>query len=347
MPSVSSGHIDAALPGLAMGHIAINELEALQVLLPYMVKKQSDDIWDFDTSAAYTVAPPTGKNALEIGPGDEYEQLEYKVSSADAYRCRRYGCRVPILDREAANWDDPALMRAFKTAKVMNTVLSEANRRGLALLGDTSTTFSSYTATPAAQWDADGSDPMDDAITATESMKSNGALVPSMHDVVLLIGEDAWLRCRNNESIIGRGKYSRDMMNCTTDDWVKYLSAAGVSKVIVSRSRYNTSKDAQTPSLSLMYSDMAGFYAVPKGAGAGPADMWPPGFGPQLGRTFIWSDPNNEGGYGQRSQEGWGFGFKRYRKDEIDAWMIQGGHDVDEVVLMAECGYVFTNLTSA
>lgn len=347
MPSVSSGHIDAALPGLAMGHIAINELEALQVLLPYMVKKQSNDIWDFDTSAAYTVAAPTGKTALEIGPGDEYPELEYKVATTDAYRCRRYGCRIPILDREAANWDDPALHRAFKTAKVANTVLSEANRRGLALLGDTTTTFSSYTATPAAQWDADGSNPMSDAITATESMKSNGAYVPSMHDIVLLIGEDAWLRCYMNESITGRKKYTADALTQTTEDWAKYLSPAGVSKVIISRSRYNTSVQGQTPSLGLMFSDMAGFYAVPKGAGAGPADQWPPGFGPQLGRTFLWSDPNDEGGYGARSQEGWGFGFKRYRKNEIDGWMVQGGHDVDEVVLMAECGYVFTNLTSA
>jgi len=314
---------------MSLAKAPISEYIGLQILKPMNVLKVSDKLFTYGDDTFFTTAGASGQRLYQHAPGADYAKVEYDVTSTTTYYCEDYGLEIPVPLRVIKNADKPLQPLSTAGAIVSGHLLNAQEQRYATLLQDSATTFASYTGTPAAQWDSSAPIPFDDRNTAVESMMSNGSYNPMVHDLVCVMGVQGWHRAQRNADLIDSVKGTRDASVIIEADFQKYLQ---VDKLLIGRGTYNTAKKGQALSLSYIWDgDKVSFFAVPKGQ---PGDAMA-----NLGATFVWTAEN--GGTMPT-----GMAMDRFLLQKQKRYDVVGNHCVDEIVLMASCGYVFTNVFS-
>jgi len=329
MPTPYQVHVDAPLTQYTLAKRPITAYIGHQILKPASVEKESGKIFTYGDDTFFTTAGASGQRLYQHAPGADYAKVNYDVTSTSTYFCEDYGLEIPVTFREIANADKPINPLSNGGAIIMGHLANAQEQRYATLLLDSTTTFSSYTGTPAAQWDAALAVPFDDRCTAVESMMENGSYDPMIHDLVCEIGIQGWHLAQRNGDLIDSISGVRDASIITEEDFRKYLQ---VDKLFIGRGTYNTAKKGQSISLGYIWDgDKVGFYAVPKGNPGEAMSV--------LGATNVWTKEN--GGSGPL-----GFAFDRFKLMKQKRYDVVGNHCVDELITMASCGYVFTNVFS-
>ena len=334
MPAPHRVRVDLPLAGIASAAMPVEDYVGLQILKPRLTGAQSGKLWAYSDDTFFRAAVATGRTDGLVAPGSAYERIEFDVSASDMYFCDKFGLEAVVTDEEAAEAKAQGRpisdMRAFKAQLILGYLLNMMEQRIAGLLFDTSTTFSSYTGTPAAQWDTDTADPYDDRITAYESIKGAGKWNPAKCDFVLLMGDVVWQRVRRNPALLDAIKSTQmaTSKRITPELFAQYMD---VDKVLIGGGTYNSSKDDGSITVANIWGDYAGFYMVPRNVQNH--------VGPLLGMSLLWDANGGALPYGYTTE--------RYDERNADGEVVKGRHYHDPVVSDASCGYVFSNVTSA
>ena len=329
MPTPYQVHVDAPLTSMSLAKAPITDYIGLRILKPMSVVKESDKLFTYGDDTFFTTAGASGQRLYQHAPGADYAKVEYDITSTQTYFCEDYGLEIPVPIKVIKNADKPLQPLSTAGAIVAGHLLNAQEQRFSTLLQDSTTTFSSYTSTPAAQWDAAAPIPFDDRNTAVQSMMENGSYNPVVHDLICVMGIKGWHLAQRNADLIDSIKGTRDASVITEEDFRKYLQ---VNQLLIGRGTYNTAKKGQSISLDYIWDgDKVSFFAVPKGS---PGDAMA-----TLGATFTWTAEN--GGAMPT-----GMAMDRFLLKKQKRYDVVANHCVDEIVLMASCGFIFTNVFS-
>ena len=327
MPASNRLHIDRALQGIAIATVPVQKFIGTQILKTLPVMNATDKYWIYTDGWNWDKAVQTGEVLYARANRSDYDRIDWDVSTS-TYATVEYGLEQAVDDAEQANADSP-LDPLGSAASILRLKLMIAMERRIAALAfDTSSTFSSYTATPAAKWDLDTADPYTDMITARQSMQGAGTWDPVSNDHVLAIGQQVWDKVQKNPFVLDRIKYTSGALNVTEDTFARYMQ---VDKVLVGGATYNSAKEGATMSPAYVWGKYAGFYQVPKGR---------PGIGtPCVGFCPLWTKGNG-------GEAGTGMAVVRYRDETKNSWVVRVNHHTDEKVTQAASGYVFSAVVS-
>ena len=146
-------------------------------------------------------------------------------------------------------------LRRAKTARLMKYT-AIVRERVLAALVFNTTTFSGYTAAAGTQWDAAGSNPVDDAMIAQDSILTNtGARMNT-----LILGYETYKGLRTNRSIAELWSRTGSTGGIIPDDALAAIM--DVDRIVVGAASSNTAAEGLTESLSFIWGKFALFCRI-------------------------------------------------------------------------------------
>ena len=326
MPNKAGVHTDRPLTSFAVAQQPITNYPLATILKPLQVQNSSDTFYVYGAEWQFGNEEATGRTRFARAPRAKYEGFEYNVTTA-TYSCVEYGLQVMVDDSEQANADRPLDPLQDGALSVRTQLMSAYHARLAALLTDSASTFSSYTSGAATAWSShDTAVPLDDSVTAQESLRDNGTFNPAVNEVVCAMGKPEWYDLIQNADLIDRVKYTGGGGAAVTmEAAAQYLQ---VDRVVVVDQTMNTSKDGQTFAAKEAWTaNVIGFYSVPKSRPALKA--------PGLGFTAIWSRGNS-------GDAATGMKMLRYRDESRNLTIVRGNHHTDEKVSQAAAGYIIT-----
>jgi hypothetical protein len=287
----------------------------------------------FETDLA---SSPFGKITLESllqspetkrAPGAGYGRGDWAFTT-DTYATVEHGWEEPIDDNEAKMYANYFDLETVSAARALDIVLRSHEKR-VADAVFNATTFASYTAAVTNEWDANHKTdavPLSNVNTARNAIWSATGLWAN----ALIINKKVMNNLRALDQITdaiassGAGSSIR-ARDITADQLARCFD---LDYVLVAGSAKNTANEAQTRSLSPIWSDE---YAMVARLCTGP-DLREPG----LGRTFHWgADGSQIGGT-----------VETYRDETVRSDIVRVRNQTDEKLLYVAAAYLLSNITT-
>jgi len=278
----------------------------------------------FKRSAASLLKRPDGKRAS----GTNYKRDATDLTQ-DTYECEEYGLEAVIDDKERARFRDFFALETMRAQDKAKELMRGHESRVAALLFN-ETTFPASGTTGVNltnEWDdTTNATPITDLATGKQAIVNKCGEVPNT--LVLPNLAIFWALCMNNQVRESLGfKYSPKNTGEAVIGADALAMALGVEKILVPRGRYVTNPDsAATASFSDLWNAEYAFLCVTDDS-ADPTRVC-------IGKTFAW---DADGGL---------FTSESYRDDGVRGDVIRVRQNVDEKVLLTECGYLFKNVTT-
>jgi hypothetical protein len=301
---------------------AQDQFIGLSILPPVPVQVETDRF--FKRSAASLLKRPDGKRAS----GATYKRDATDLTQ-DTYECEEYGLEAVIDDKERNRFRDFFSLETMRAEDKARELLRGHESRVAALVFNTGTFPLSGTtgASLSNEWDdAVNATPITDLATGKQAIVNKCGEVPNT--LVLPNLAIFWALCMNAQVRESLGfKYSPKNTGEAVIGADALAMALGVQKILVPRGRYVTNPDSSaTASLSDLWNAEYAFLCV--------TDDSPDPTRVCIGKTFAW---DVDGGL---------FTSESYRDDTVRGDVIRVRQNVDEKMLLTECGYLFGNVST-
>jgi len=253
-------------------------------------------------------------------PGSGYSRGKFTFTE-DFYATRENGAEEPVDDNEAEMYREYFDMEVVAALRARSAVLSNAERRVISALLNTS--VFTNTAAAAVKWDVPATaKPITDVETRVLAIYAASGIWPD----TIAMSRKTFRLLRNCDQVIDRiASSGAGSPTKATDITESMLSAVfDLPKIIVAGSTQNTANAGQAAALSQNWDQTKVFI----GKTASGNDFREP----CVGRTFHWS--------GDRSQIAGT--VESYRDETVRADIIRVRHQVHEKVLYPEAGAVIT-----
>jgi len=185
---------------------------------------------------------------MVLGPGmDRPNVIRTSITEVDGWNLneRAQGVLVNKTSQKFAMGNGNDLRRAH-TARLMKYV-SIVRERVLANLVFNATTFAGFTASVGTQWDAAGSDPVADALTAQDSVLTNAGVKPN----TAIMGYEVYKALRTNDRILELWSRTSSSGGIVPDDAL--AAALDVDRIIVGAASSNTAAEGLAESKSFIW----------------------------------------------------------------------------------------------
>lgn len=258
--------------------------------------------------------------------GAGYGRGDWKFETG-TYATEEHGAEEKIDDREKAMYADFFDAEVIASQRAMSAVMINAEVRVAAAVYNTGTwTGGNFTLAITNEWDdLANATPADDILFGKKKIFDNSGLMAN----ALIVNWKQYQNLINCDDIINRSKYQGFMDVRPGTMGVQALALAlGLDRVIVAGGIRNTAKEGQAATLSQVWSDE---YAMLCRI-ATSNDFREPA----IGRTFHWAGDGS-------SVDG---KVETYREEQTRSQIVRVRHEVDEVVLYKEAGFLFSNVTT-
>lgn len=260
-------------------------------------------------------------------PGSGYNRGKFTFTTS-TYACEEHGAEEPVDDREAQMYAEYFDAEVISTARAYNAVLRAHEERVAAAVFNTTTwTGAAYFNNITNEWDdAAAATPIVDVENAVQKIYDNSGLWAN----ALIINYKVFRNLRNSDEVIeriqsaGAGDPTKP-----SDVTVQMLAQVfDLPYVLVAGGSKNGAKEGQAVDPEQIWSSE---YAMVCKIATG-ADFREP----CIGRTFHWSaDGSAVGGT-----------VESYREEQTRSDIIRVRHDVDEIVLYKDAGFLLGNITT-
>jgi len=257
------------------------------------------------------------KVTADRAPGSNYNQVQHEVTS-DTFDAQEYGLEEPVDDGEAlvlGRYFDAEIAAA---AFAQYYVMLKQEQRINSLLFDTATTFASYTSAVTTPWStAATATPVADVEYAKEQIRRQiGGKMMNGTRFVGLLNSTTMRNLRNTSDIKDRVKYTQGGLRNQLSNQ-EIADALGIDELHDSAVQYNGSDIWSTSKFGLyLVSDNP---AIRRAA--------------HVGRSFQWTQDCPDNAL-----------VESYRDDSRRSEIVRVRQHVDEKILSARCGYVYTNI---
>ncbi|MDD5657871.1 MAG: hypothetical protein PHF00_11535 [Elusimicrobia bacterium] len=263
-------------------------------------------------------------------PGGGYARSEWTFTSA-SYACEEHGAEEPVDDREARMYADYFDAELVSAARALDVVLRNQEKRVADLLFDAATyTGASLTLAVTNEWDSNHKTdavPLNDVEYAVQKVWDNTGLWPN----AIVFNRKVFRALRNLDQIKDRiaaagAGYPTRAADITVEQLAQCFD---LPFVLVAGSAKNSANEGQDASIAQIWSDEYAWI----GRIATSRDFREP----CVGRVFHWTEDGSQVGGAVES----------YRDEPVRSDIVRVRHDVDEVVLYTECGFLLSNITTA
>lgn len=321
-PTINQVHTDRPLTDLSIAYLQNGTFVAPTMFPVVPVRNMSDKyyIWtkaDFLRSQAQKRA--SGAAAARIGVN----------LSTSTYTCERDAAAYPIPDPDRANADAGVDLERTAVEVIMRNIMMAVEVDFASTFFTTGVWTGSSTATditPGTLWDVTSSTPIEDIRAQILAIEENTGYKPN----VLLFGAQAWSEgIVDHPDVIDRLKGGATSANPAVVNEATIAGILGLERIVVARATRNTAAEgvAGTYDFILGQNDALLCYAAPS-----------PGLRvPSAGYTFRWNVPGGANGIEA---------IKRYRDEENESDIIEGGLWYDHVATCADLGAFFSNVVS-
>lgn len=259
-------------------------------------------------------------------PGSGYSRGNWKFETS-TYATEEHGAEEPIDDREKKMYANYFDAEVIATQRAMSAVMVNAETRVNAAVYNTTTwTGAALTLAITNEWDDfANATPNDDILFGKKKIFDNSGLMAN----AMLVNWKTYQNLLNVDDVVNRIKYQGFMDARPGAINAQALALAlGVDKIIIAGGLKNGAKEGQAASLSQIWSDE---YAMLCRV-ATSNDFREP----CIGRTFHWdADGSQVDGT-----------VETYRDETVRGDVVRVRHDVDEVTLYPEAGFLFSNVTT-
>lgn len=260
-------------------------------------------------------------------PGAGYARGNFNFTTA-TYACEEHGAEEPVDDRQSKMYREYFDYELVATKRAFSSVLRNAEQRVAdALFNATTWSGGSFTLGITDEWDdITNAIPITNVDTAVKKIYDNSGLWAN----ALIINQKVFRNLRRCNQVIDAiesgGAGDRSKQSDITADMLAQVF--GLDYVIVAGASRNGAKEGQTATPSQIWSDE---YAMICRI-ATSNDMAEP----CIGRIFHWAeDGSSVGGT-----------VETYRDEIVRGNVVRVRHDVDEVVLYKEAGFLLSNITT-
>jgi len=292
-----------------------------RVLPPFEVAKASG------TFPKITLESLLQNQETKRSPRTGYNRGDWTFTT-DTYATEEHGWEEPVDARESTMYAEFFDFEQICAARAYDVVLRSAEKRiADAIFNATTWTGAALTTGITHEWDdATNAVPITDVNAAAKKVWDGTGLWPN----ALIINRFVFRNLRNcaqiKDAIASAGAgYPTRAQDVTT---AQLAAVFDLDHILVSGSAQNTANEAQTRSLSPMWSDE--YAMVCRLAVSG--DMREP----CVGRTFHWGEDGSQIGGAVES----------YSEAKVRAEVIRVRHEVDEKVLYTGCGHLLSNVTT-
>ena len=258
-------------------------------------------------------------------PGGGYARGNWQFTTA-TYACEEHGAEEPIDDRETKMYANYFSAEQIATARAYDAVLRNAEIRMAAAIFN-ATTWTSFTSAVTDEWDdIAAAVPITDVDTAVKAVWTQSGMWPN----ALIITNHVFKNLRRCAQIIDAlesGGAGRASWQGAINE-AQLASVFDLDYVIVAGSTKNTAKEGQSVTFDKVWDDE---YAMVcrVATTSDPKE-------PCIARTFHWADDGSQIGGTVES----------YREESKRSDIVRVRHDVDEIVMYTEMGYLLSNITS-
>jgi len=322
-PAASSVHVNAPLTNILVSYFnRPGTLVSLQAFPMVPVRHMTDKYFVFDKAGLLR------SHAQKRAPGAAAAVSGVDVSTA-TYTCLREALAVRINDPQRANADDPLDLerQAVEFIGAQIALAVEADFASTVFTTSTwtgSSTASDLTASPT--WDDSASTPIEDVRLQSDSILEKNGVAPN----TLVLGASTFRRLIDHPDIIDRVKYGQVPGAPAMASEQILAALLGLDRVLVARATKNTALEGVAGSYDFVLSQLKALlmYVAPS-----PAIM-----APSAGYTMAWNDGDRTNGVE---------GVKRYRDEEYESDVIEGGFWFDHEVVAGSLGAFWTSAVAS
>ena len=255
-----------------------------------------------------------------------YSRQDWEFGTS-TYATKEYGAEEKVDDRDKNLYGAYFVAEQLAASRARDAVLRNYELRMAAAIYNTTTwTGAALTAgVGGGAWSTFASStPIADIAAAKKKVYDNIGLVPN----TVILNYHVYLNLQQNADLISRIKYSGLQDPNTDKITVSAIAQAfGVEEVVIAGAQYNSANEGQAASLSPAWSDTYAMVAYV----AKSDDIQEP----CIARTFHWGgDGSTVGGT-----------MESYRDETVRADIIRCRQDVQELVLVPQCGFLISGVT--
>lgn len=254
-----------------------------------------------------------------------YSRQKFEFTN-DNFQTVEYGAEDPVDDRDAALYASFFAAEQLAGDRSRDVVLRAYEQRvANAVFNTTTWTGGSLTSAVSTPWSTVATaTPISDVTTGKKKVWDN---IGQQANTVIM-NYHVYLNLQQNADLISRIKYS-GLQDPNTQNITRaaMAQAFGVDQVLVAGGQYNTANEGQVASLSPLWSDSYCMICYV----AQTNDIQEPA----IGRTFHWGgDGSNISG-----------AMETYRDETVRANIMRCRQEVQEKILLKECGFLLSNIT--
>ena len=254
-------------------------------------------------------------------PGAGYSRQKWEFDDV-TFACKEHGAEEVIDRREAEMYADYFDAEQVSAARALDAVLRNQEARIAALLYN-GTTFASNTTAITNEWDdATNAVPITDIETGRQGIYAACGMQPN----TLILNRKQFVAAGSTANVLDRLKYSghHDPRPGAISE-AALAQALGVDQVFVADAAYDSALQGQAASMAPIWSDEYMFLCKV----ATSSDFKEP----CIGRIFHYAgDGSSPAGT-----------FETYAEENIRSDVVRVRHDVDEVLLYVEAGWLYSN----
>ncbi len=295
-----------------------------RILRPRLVGVQAADVGKIPLEALLQTHD-TGR-----APGAGYSRGDFEFEKFN-FATDEHGWEEPMDDRQIKLFGDMFDAESVHAQRAMDFVLRNYEIAVAAAIYNTTTwTGATLTTSLTHEWD----DPTNAVpIANIEAARRKVRAVSGLEPNALICNRDQLWNLRRTDEITDLLKYSghADPTKLFADSIAALLD---LEHIIVAGGQKNTANEAQTASLSSVWSDE--YAMVCRVAETDDPQE------PCIGRTFLWTEENA----GPGTDEGMAVLLEEYREEATRGSVLRARNDRDLVVMYKEAGHLLSNVTT-
>ena len=295
-----------------------------RILRPRLVGVQAADVGKLPLEALLQTHATGRAPGAGYGRGDfEFEKYSFATDE--------HGWEEPMDDRQIKLYGDMFDAEAIHAQRAEDVVLRNYEIAVAAAIYNTTTWNGAALVTDLThEWD----DPTNAVpITNIEAARRKVRAASGLEPNALICNRDQLWNLRLTDQIVGLLKYSghADPTKLFADAIASLLD---LQHIIVAGGQKNTANEAQTASLSSVWSDE--YAMVCRVAETDDPQE------PCIGRTFMWTEENAGAG----TDEGMAVLMEEYREEKVRGSVLRARNDRDLVIMYPQAGHLLSNVTT-
>lgn len=310
-PTASDVHVSRPLTNISVAFIQdASKYIAGRAFPTVPVQKRGDQF------TVYSRADFLRNEAEERAPGTESAGGGWNLTR-QSYFAKKYAFHKDVDDEVRANADPEQNVDADATRYVTQQLLTKKEQLWVDTFFTTSVWDTDISISN--KWDST-SDPIGDLETGLDTVEGATGFRPN----IAIMAPAVWTVLKNHDDVLDRIKHTQGPAIGTTAMIAALLE---IEEVMVVRSVRNTAVEGATEATSFFVSE--GVLLLHRATNPGLMT-------PSAGYTFAWTGLLGAGAAGTR--------IKRFRKEEIESWRVEGEAAYDQNVVAPELGYFLSDV---